>query len=109
MPDKEKSLGEFEQVVLLALIHLKDSAYGAAIRLLLSERISRDVAIGALYSTLERMEKKGLVTSKLGEASAVRGGRPKRFFTITAKGQQSLIKSRQAMNILWQDIESELI
>ena len=72
---KEKYLGEFEQVALLALIRLGDQAYGAKIRQLIHEQIDRDVAIGALYSTLERLEKKGMVTSKLGEPTAERGGR----------------------------------
>ena len=59
MADKEKHLGEFEQIVLLALLRLGDNAYGAAIRQLLHEQISRDVALGALYSTLERPGEKG--------------------------------------------------
>ena len=63
MGKSEKFLGEFEQMVLLALLQLKDNAYGAAIRQLLDEQIARTVALGALYSTLERLEKKGLVTS----------------------------------------------
>lgn len=104
MTSREKYLGEFEQVVLLALIRLKDNAYGAAIRQLLHEQIERNVAIGALYSTLERMEKKGLVSSTLGEATAERGGRPKRYFTVTKNGQAALQRSRQAMDKMWQGV-----
>ena len=104
MADKEKFLGEFEQVVLLACIQLGERAYGASLRQLLHEEIQRDVAIGALYSTLERLEKKGMVTSKFGEATAERGGKPKRFFEVTAKGQAALKRAREAMNTLWQGI-----
>lgn len=104
MVDKHKFLGEFEQMVLLALLHLKDNAYGASIRQLLDSQVDRTVALGALYSTLERLEKKGLVTSKLGESTPSRGGRPKRFFTITANGQRSLVKSKSAMDSMWQGI-----
>lgn len=99
-----KHLGEFEQIVLLSLIRLNENAYGAAIRQLLHELIGRDVAIGALYSTLERMEKKGLVASKLGEATAERGGRAKRFFSITAEGQSALKRARNAMDTMWQGV-----
>ena len=60
MSDKDKFLGEFEQMVMLSLIHLHSEAYGAAIRQLLSEQVNRNVAIGALYSTLERLERKGM-------------------------------------------------
>lgn len=104
MDSREKYLGEFEHVVLLALIRLNDGAYGAAIRQLLHDQIGRDVAIGALYSTLERMEKKGLVISRLGEATAERGGRPKRYFTVTATGQTALKRARNAMDKMWQGV-----
>ena len=97
----QKTLGEFEHIVLLALLRLNTNAYGAAIRKLLHEEINRDVALGALYSTLERMEKKGLVTSKLGEATPQRGGRPKRFFSVTAEGKAALKHAKQAIDILW--------
>jgi DNA-binding PadR family transcriptional regulator len=104
MAASEKFLGEFEQMVLLAILQLGEGAYGASIRQLLHEKISRDVSLGALYATMERMEKKGLVTSKLGESTAQRGGRPKRFFAVTAQGQASLKRAREAMNTLWQHV-----
>jgi PadR family transcriptional regulator PadR len=100
----QKTLGEFEQTVLLALLRLETKAYGAAIRQLLQTEIERDVALGALYSTLERMEKKGLVVSRLGESTAQRGGRPKRFFSVTAAGKAALKHAKQAMDTMWQDI-----
>ncbi len=101
MSDKEKFLGEFEQMAMLALIRLGEEAYGAAIRQLLDEQVDRSVAIGALYSTLERLERKGMVESWLGEATAQRGGRPKRYFRVTAKGRQALKRAREAMDTLW--------
>ena len=90
-------------MVLLALLQLNDKAYGAAIRQLLGEQINREVALGALYSTLERLEKKSLVTSKLGEATPERGGRPKRYFRVTSQGLYALNRARNAMDTLWQN------
>ena len=104
MSEKEKFLGEFEQMVMLALIHLKDQSYGAKVRRLLDEQVGRSVAIGAIYSTLDRLEKKGMTESRMGESTPERGGRPKRYFKVTALGQTALKKSRSAMNTLWTGI-----
>lgn len=90
-------LGEFEQLVLLALIRLEDDAYGMAVRREIEERAGRDVSIGAVYATLDRLEEKGLVRSKFGEPSKSRGGRAKKCFTITGAGAQSLEKSQEAL------------
>ncbi|PKG96186.1 PadR family transcriptional regulator [Paraglaciecola sp. MB-3u-78] len=100
----QKTLGEFEHIVLLALLRLESNAYGAAIRQLLQAEIDRDVALGALYSTLDRMEKKSLVVSKLGEATAQRGGRPKRFFSVTAEGKTALKHAKRAMDSMWHGV-----
>ncbi len=104
MSNNEKFLGEFEQMAMLALIHLGSDAYGATIRQLLAEQVNRNVAIGALYSTLERLERKGMVESRLGEATAQRGGRAKRYFKVTAQGHSALKRAREAMNTLWQGV-----
>lgn len=104
MGKSDKFLGEFEQMVLLALLQLKENAYGAAIRQLLDQQIKRTVALGALYATLERLEKKGLVSSKLGEATPERGGRPKRFFKVTNDGLNALQRAKDAMDTLWQNV-----
>lgn len=101
MNDNNKFLGEFEQILLLAILRLADNAYGSSIRQLMAEQINRDVTIGALYTTLERLEKKGLLTSKMGEATAERGGRAKKYFTVSAKGQQALKRSKSALVIMW--------
>ncbi len=102
--DKEKFLGEFEQFLLLAILRLGDNAYGSTIRQLLADSINRDVTIGALYTTLERLEKKGLVESKMGEATAERGGRAKKYFKVSAQGQSALKRSKQALSNMWQGL-----
>lgn len=81
-----KSLGEFEIMVLAALMRLGDEAYGAKIRQEIEERTGRTTTVGAIYTTLSRLEEKGIVSSKLGPSTPERGGRPKRFFRITAHG-----------------------
>ena len=90
-------LGEFEQLVLLALIRLEDEAYGMAVRREIEERADRDVSIGAVYATLDRLEEKGLVKSRIGEPTDARGGRAKKCFTITGVGARALERSQQAL------------
>jgi DNA-binding PadR family transcriptional regulator len=90
-------LGEFEQLVLIALLRLGEEAYGMSVRREIADRAARDVSIGAVYATLDRLEEKGLVRSKVGASSDSRGGRAKRCFTITAAGARSLEKSQQAV------------
>ena len=90
-------LGEFEQLVLLALIHLDDEAYGMAVRRAIEERADRDVSIGAVYATLDRLEEKGLVKSRLAAPTDARGGRAKKCFTITGAGARALERSQQAL------------
>jgi PadR family transcriptional regulator PadR len=104
MSDKEKFLGEFEQFILLSILKLSDNAYGSAIRQLLAEAVNRDVTIGALYTTLERLEKKGLLTSKMGEVTPERGGRAKKYFKLTAQGQKALKRSKEALTNMWQGL-----
>lgn len=104
MADKEKFLGEFEQVLLLSILRLGSNAYGSTIRQMLAETVKRDVTIGALYTTLERLEKKGLVTSRMGEATAERGGRAKKYFEVTAKGKHALRRTKDALTNLWDGV-----
>ena len=86
-----KALGEFEQAVLLAILRLGLSgAYGVPIRRDLSERLGRHVSVGAVYTALERLERKGFVSSWTGGATAERGGRTKRFYRIEAPGRRAL-------------------
>jgi PadR family transcriptional regulator, regulatory protein PadR len=85
------SLGEFEQIVLLAVLRLSDNAYGVAILGEISSRTGRNVSPGALYTTLHRMEDKGLVTFRDGSPTPERGGRAKRFVTVTRQGRNALV------------------
>src|ERR1700693_4179792 len=86
-------LGEFEQLVLLAILRLRSNAYGMTIRREIEARTGRKTSIGALYLTLDRMEQKGFIRSDLGEATPERGGRAKRFFEVNPSGRQALRKS----------------
>ncbi|MGB0835183.1 MAG: PadR family transcriptional regulator [Psychrobium sp.] len=104
MTTKDKFLGEFEQFLLLSILKLGDEAYGTTIRQLLADKIERDVTIGALYTTLDRLEKKGFVASKMGEATSERGGRAKKYFRVSALGEQALKRSKQALQVMWQDV-----
>jgi len=94
-------LGEFEQLVLWTLVRLRQNAYGMAIRRNLEERTKRSVSIGAVYATLDRLEDKGLVTSRPGEATAERGGRARRYFRIEAAGVKALNDSRRVLEKAW--------
>jgi PadR family transcriptional regulator PadR len=90
-------LGEFEQLVLLAILRLNDDAYGMRIRREIEDRAGRSTSIGALYLTLERLEQKGFVQSQLGDATQERGGRAKRFFSINPSGKEMLRDSIRAV------------
>jgi DNA-binding PadR family transcriptional regulator len=101
-------LGEFEQMVLLSIVQLGDDAYGVKIREEIEARTGRDVARGALYTTLDRLDAKGLVTSETGDATTERGGRPRRYFTVSPVGMEALRASRKALLNLWTGIEGTL-
>jgi len=90
------ALGEFEQVVLLAILRLGPEAYGVTIRREIAARTERDPAPGALYTTLDRLEDKGLVTSRYGDPTPERGGRAKRYFTVTARGVRAVARAQRA-------------
>lgn len=108
MTTKDKFLGEFEQFLLLSILKLGDEAYGTTIRQLLADKIERDVTIGALYTTLDRLEKKGFITSKMGEATNERGGRAKKYFRVSALGEQALKRSKQALQVMWKDVALQM-
>jgi len=103
-----KFLGEFEQMVLLAVLHLGDRAYGRAIREELESRANRTVTHGASYITLDRMVGKGLLESELREPESGRGGRAKRYFRVTPEGLTALRESRAALQNLWNGLEDIL-
>jgi PadR family transcriptional regulator PadR len=91
-------IGEFEQLVLLAILRLKGDAYGMRIRREIEDRAGRSTSIGALYLTLDRLQTKGFVTSVLGEATEQRGGRAKRYFTVNPSGRELLRASFKALH-----------
>src|SRR5262245_60484559 len=86
------SLGEFEQVVLLAILRLGTSAYGVSIRQEIRICTYRQPSPGALYTTLERLQERGFLTSRFGDPTPERGGRAKRFFTVTADGLDAVTR-----------------
>lgn len=97
-------MGGFELLVLLALIRLGDEAYGVPIAEAIEASSKRSVAIGSVYITLERLQRKGLVTARLGEPTAARGGRAKTYFRITAKGLREVRRARQTLMTLWRGV-----
>jgi PadR family transcriptional regulator, regulatory protein PadR len=97
-------IGPFEQAVLLALIHLGKDAYGRAILNEIQVRLRRDVSAGAVYATLERLESKGLATSRLAPGTAIRGGRARRYFVPTGAGVRALNDAKSATDSLWQGL-----
>ena len=98
-------LGGFEQAVLLAAIRLRDEAYGRAILREVQARLERDVAAGAVHATLDRLEQKGLVSSRLGSGTAVRDGRARRYYMVAADGVRALNDARTTMDKLWYGLD----
>lgn len=102
------SLGEFEQLLLFALLKLKDDAYGAAIRAEIEEQTGRDVNSGAVYVTLERLQDRRLLTSRWGKPTGERGGRRRRYYTLTAAGARALHHSYEQLRRLADEVLDDL-
>jgi PadR family transcriptional regulator, regulatory protein PadR len=98
-------LGEFEHIVVLALLRLEDGAYGVSVRQEIELRTKREVSIGAVYATLDRLEQKGYVKSRRGDPTPERGGRSKRFFRVTAKGVAAVNRTQQALQRMSEGLE----
>jgi len=98
------NLGEFEEIVMLTIGVLGEEAYGLAIKIEIEKRLNRSVSMGALHTGLYRLEEKGYLRSRLGKATSVRGGKPKRFFQVTAGGQKVLKATMEGRQRLWKDI-----
>lgn len=94
---KRDYLGEFEHVVLLAVLRLSNQAYGVTVRQEIEARTGREVSIGAVYATLDRLEVKGYVQSHAGDPTPERGGRSKRFFQVTGKGVAAVNRTQRAL------------
>lgn len=101
-------LGLFEQAVLLALLRptteLGKQAYGRAVFNEVQAKLNREVAAGAVYATLDRLEQKGLISSRIGEGNAARGGNPRRYYSIEASGIKALNEARAATERLWDGV-----
>ena len=104
-PMPPRFLGEFEQMVLLAVLQLKEDANAVPILRELDARAGRTVSRGTLYKTLERMEAKGLVAWTAEEGPPERGGHPRRVFRVTGPGMQALLESREAFLRLWEGLD----
>src|SRR5688572_11101681 len=102
---RREYLGEFEQIVLLAILRLGDEAYGVPIRLEIERRTGRALTVGALYRTLDRLQDKGYVSSAFSDPTPERGGRSKRYFTVRPAGLQSLRASHEALTAMWEGLE----
>lgn len=98
------TIGEFEELCLLAVGVLDRDAYGISVQEEITNRSGRSVTISTVHSTLVRLEQKGLLTSRMGGATEIRGGRAKRFFELTATGKQAIMESRDLRNRMWSDI-----
>ncbi|HWA32782.1 MAG TPA: helix-turn-helix transcriptional regulator [Cyclobacteriaceae bacterium] len=101
---QKPNLGEFEELVMLTIGVLGEEAYGLAIKTEIEKRTKRSVSMGALHTGLYRLEEKGFLRSKLGAATNVRGGKPKRYFQVTAGGQKALKVMMDNRKALWKDI-----
>lgn len=97
-------MGEFEQLVLLAILRCDNHAYGMEVREEIESTLGREVSYGAVYTTLDRLEKKGYVTHELGEATPERGGRAKKYFRVEPAGADALRESRQALDVMWEGV-----
>ncbi len=102
------TLGEFEHVVLLAILRLGDEAYAVSVRDEILERTGRDVSRGSIYITLDRLETKGYLRSRLADPTPERGGRAKRYYTLRPRAVDALKESRRALVALWRGLEGVL-
>lgn len=101
-------IGEFEELVLLAILALRNEAYGVKIGDAVADATGRSVSVGALYTTLTRLEEKGLISSWMGEATAERGGRAKKYFRIEAPGKLALSHANASRRRLFPDLDAIL-
>jgi PadR family transcriptional regulator, regulatory protein PadR len=104
MPGRDY-LGEFEHIIVLALLRLEDRAYGVTVRQEIELRTNREVSIGAVYATLDRLETKGYVKSRVGDPTPERGGRSKRFFRVTPKGAAAVNRTQRALKNMTEGLD----
>jgi PadR family transcriptional regulator PadR len=97
-------LGQHELMVMLAVLRLGREAYGVPIATEIANKTGREMLQGSVYAVLERLESKGLVTSRLGEATSQRGGRAKRYFALTAEGVRQVRETQSSLEALWKGV-----
>jgi len=102
----DRALGELEQLVLLAILRLGEEAYGVPVVEEIEQRTGKRVKRSAVYVALTRMEKRGLVSSRMGEPTPERGGKAKRYFSVEPEAIERLKASKEAMVSMWQDVEA---
>jgi len=96
--------GAFEQAILIAIVSLRDDAYGRAILKEVQERLERNVAAGAVHTTLERLERRGLLVSQLGPGTVIRSGRPRRYYRLTSAGVRAINNARTTLQTVWRGV-----
>ena len=104
---RRDSLGGFEEIVLLAVMRLGEDSYGVTIKREIEERTGRNVSLGAIYPTLDRLEEKGFVSSRKGEPKRERGGRARRHFRLEEAGLAGLRRSRQEIAAMWEGLGAD--
>jgi PadR family transcriptional regulator PadR len=104
MPQRDH-LGEFEQIVLLAVVRLGKNAYGVPVRREIEQRTKRSLTVGALYRTLDRLEEKGYISSWLSDPVPERGGRSKRYFRVEPLGIRALNASHRDLMAMWEGVD----
>jgi PadR family transcriptional regulator, regulatory protein PadR len=97
-------MGEFEQLVLLAILHGDNDSYGMEVREEIERRTGREVSYGAVYTTLDRLEQKGYVAHRMGEATPVRGGRARKYFRVLPEGRAALRATQEALRVMWEGV-----
>jgi PadR family transcriptional regulator PadR len=97
-------MGEFEQLVLLAVLRRNNDAYGIEVRDEIEKRTGRDISYGAVYAALDRLERKVYVSHRLGEPTPERGGRARKYFSVEAAGADALRSTRRSLNLMWDGV-----
>ena len=97
-------MGEFEQLVLLALLRLDNDAYGMEVRQEIERHTGREVSYGAVYTTMDRLERKGFVAHRMGDPIAERGGRARKYFRVLPEGREALRATQQALTAMWEGV-----
>jgi DNA-binding PadR family transcriptional regulator len=105
----ENRIREFEELVLLSVLIAFPEAYGAALQEVLAREASRNVSLGAIYTALDRLAKKGLVSSELGDPTPVRGGRRKRHYQLTSRGLEHVQRTRRVREKMWSKVSPDLL